>query len=443
MTRFRTAAAILGAALAASTLVGAPQEPSQRKTQGSPQRQVATPTGEALPAATGTPVGETPPALVEDASGALKSAISTVDQTTPLQPLIRLVSEIRKDYSVEAYLAPDSRGQPTIVVHGNPMHVNDAMKAIGAAFRDEARWASTKAVQRDVYLSPVAGESSMTVDEVRSILRQVESNGLEASMRWNPHGPLSDRAICIRLSGKNELVDAAAERIAEIAADRDRWLEADRHALEKSTVTLDFPGGTVEEFLQAVIGKFNFVPPIYQDESYRKLSMRPVKSRLTDIPAALNLLTRVPPLDANGSPVPLKATFDDGSRNTWASLNLHDLNERLFRSVMVIDRAGGTKSASVQIRRAAFTLGEEAPKREVVDTMLDAISVAISLDGPSQNFRAKFHAPSNILILQGTPDELAVAGQIVRGKFPKSLVEVPTVADQPAPASAETAPVRQ
>lgn len=433
MTRFRTAAAILGAALAASTLVGAtqgsPQEPPQRKTQGLPRDP------------TGNPPGETP-LPVSGEGDANKSESSLVDPATPLQPLIRLLSEIRKDYSVEASLAPDlMRGQPVIIVRGNPMRVNDAMKAISAALSDKARWTPER-VERTKRMTPANGDSNLPISEVQSVLRSVAELGVNASMVATDYNS-DQRSVAVRLSGTKEKVDKAAELIDTISGDRERWRQAERDKLEKSTVTLDFPGGTVEDFLQAVIGKFDFVPPIYQDESFRKLSMRPVKSRLTDIPAALNLLTRVPPLDENGSPVPLKATFDDGNSNTWAGQNLHDLNERLFRSVMVIDRAGGTKSASVQIRRAAFTLGEEAPKRDAVDTMLDAISVAIGLDGQSQTFRAKFHAPSNILILQGTPDELAVAGQIVKGKFPKSLVEVPAVPEESAPAAAEKSSVRQ
>jgi hypothetical protein len=425
MTRFRTAAAIFGAALAASTLVGSPQEPPQRKTQGSPQRGVAIPTGEALPPATGE-------------TGDISTFVVPLDRDLELRPLTKLMAEVRRDHSVEVSLVPgeNDNARPMIRVRGE--QVKEASKAIMVALRDKTRWEPTT-VDRVVWLTPANGNRDLPSREVSEVIRSVAHDGVQASMVTVPG---QDSQIPIRLVGTKEKVDQAAEEIARWSSDRERWLESDRRTLEKSTVTLDFPGGTVEEFLQAVIGKFNFVPPIYQDESFRKLNMRPVKSRLTDIPAALNILTRVPPLDASGSPVPLRATFDDGNPNTWARLNLYDLNERLFRSVMVIDRAGGTKSASVQIRRAAFTLGEDAPKRDAVDTMLDAISVAISLDGQSQTFRAKFHAPSNILILQGTPDELAVAGQIVKGKFPKSAVEVPAAAEPGVVPAEEKSPAR-
>lgn len=276
------------------------------------------------------------------------------------------------------------------------------------------------------FLPRIKQGSDWSVKEALNVIVELRALGVEVLMvdRSVPNNRREDASLGLQISGERKKVEASLARLNEIVQDRERWLEAERREIEKSTVTIEFPGGTVEEFVQAVIGKFNFVPPLYQDDSFRKLAMRPVKTRRVDVQSALELLTRFPPLDENGSPVALKASFSE-SAPAKSPLSGVELNERLARSLLVIDRAGLSAAEPAAARRAALSLGEESPKRELLDATLDALSVAINLDGPSKTFRAKFHAPSNILIVQGTPDELAVAGQIVKARFPKAKIELP------------------
>lgn len=60
-----------------------------------------------------------------------------------------------------------------------------------------------------------------------------------------------------------------------------------------------------------------------------------------------------------------------------------------------------------------------------VQAVLDAISVAIEMDGESSTYRAKYHEPSGLLILRGTQDELGVAAQVFETKVPE--LKVPRV----------------
>jgi hypothetical protein len=372
------------------------------------------------------PAANAPPAQ-EPVRSSEKSEYRRIDADLPLGPVSQLLGEIQRDYKVSAFLWGSNNGRtiaPTIVVKGVPGNVNDAMKAVDAAIADTSRWEVTK---RIVELTPVGQESDLSVREVMRLLGMTRGMR-DAEAVLIDSGADSNVPLRLLLTGKKEAVDKAEAHINDIIASEAKWRELRNLQEAESTVTIDFPGGTVEEFINAVIGKFNFVPPIYQDESFRKLSMRPVKTRLLDIPSALDLLSRVPPLDPSGASVPLRATFGniDPQLSASAGRRSDALPLQLSRAVMVIDRAEPTKVDTAPARRAAFSLGDDAPKRELLDATLDVLSVAINLDGPSKTFRAKFHAPSNILIVQGTPDELAVAGQVVKARFPKAKIELPS-----------------
>lgn len=345
-----------------------------------------------------------------------------IDADLPLKQLTQLIDEIKRDYQVIPSIMSMSSG-PALVVQGETMRVKDAMKAIDAALTDKSRW-KPDFVQLAIPLTPVAKRGELSVREVVQLLSSARSIDVDAVVVWGGDDPNSPLAL--RVSGTKANVEKAGAHVKQIIADEKKWREMDERLEAESTVTIDFSGGTVEEFVNAVIGKFNFVPPIYQDESYRKLTMRPVKTRLLDLSSALNLLSRVPPTDSNGASVPLRASFGGRDPQPLAGRSNESLALQLARAVMVIDRAEPVKVDAATARRAAFSLGDESPKRELLDATLDVLSVAINLDGTSKTFRAKFHAPSNILIVQGTPDELAVAGQIVKARFPKAKVELPS-----------------
>ncbi|MDZ4754025.1 MAG: sigma-70 family RNA polymerase sigma factor [Phycisphaerae bacterium] len=91
-----------------------------------------------------------------------------------------------------------------------------------------------------------------------------------------------------------------------------------------------------------------------------------------------------------------------------------------------------------------FTLLETAQGKliapENLDALLDVIGAAINLDGDSSTFRAKYHAPSGLLIVRGTKDELELAAQIVRSKVPYAQVQLPEMNGDRAPSPAAEAP---
>lgn len=353
-----------------------------------------------------------------------------IEQNRPLDVVLSVLRSVRQDgvVGVDASLVPLDGGQVAIKLRGAAADVEKAMASIDKSFDDPSVWESTK-VTETVHLQPIEVGRNTTIDrmdvsEVKSILRSVAVEGVDVSMVALKGD--NGMSVPFRLTGPKGKVAEAKTRIQEIASSREHWLEADRREVERNSVTIDFPGGTVEEFVAAVTKPLDLVPPIFQDDELRTLTMRPVKTKLLDVPAALQLLGRVPPTDKRGVPVPLVASFDNKRNASWAHENLPDLNERLRRSIIVIDRETDIPATAAEpLRRAAFGLGDEAPSREALAALLDAIDVAVGLDGESKTFRAKLHAPSNILILQGTSDEIALVAQIVKGRIPSARVELP------------------
>jgi hypothetical protein len=205
--------------------------------------------------------------------------------------------------------------------------------------------------------------------------------------------------------------------------------------MESNTVSIQFPGGTVEAYVNAVLAKFDLAPPIYADDAIRSLHVAPVELRRADLLSALRVLSRAFPTNAEDIAVPLAITFGE-SPMAYSPTDPSSIREAVSRSVIVIGRASPDLSASSGVRRAAFVLGPSPIERARLDPALDAVALAVNWNGASPTFRAKFHAPSNVLILQGTPDELALAAQIVKGTFPDAHVDMtaaPAATASPTP----------
>ncbi|MDZ4753348.1 MAG: hypothetical protein SGJ11_02490 [Phycisphaerae bacterium] len=271
------------------------------------------------------------------------------------------------------------------------------------------------------HLLPLPRDRS--VNDVLALLQAIEPP-VDASL-VGAHAPHQGKTVLIRLRGQQAEVEKAQQWLAQALANETNRDSAKHAELEARTVSAKFPGGSVEEFVDAVLGKFGFVPPIYQSEELRSLRMRPVEMKLMSISDALSLLSRVPPQDKNGEPVRLIARWSDVSPGILPRPSPEALLELYERQVLVINRESSNAESDGDVRRAAFTLGDETVPKEALDVMLDAVALATNLDGASTTFRAKFHAPTNLLIVRGTFDELGVVAQIVKGKFPNARVELP------------------
>ncbi len=204
---------------------------------------------------------------------------------------------------------------------------------------------------------------------------------------------------------------------------------------ELSRITIQFPGGTVGEFVEAISVQPKLPKPIFASSYVSNLRMRPVELNGLDIRNALRLLSKLPPTNFEGVPVPLSATFL-GAEN--ASSDPGDALPLLQRSTLIIGPENYAPASQAPTRRAAFWLGRDAVGEDALKVLFDAIKVAVDFDEESKTFKAKYHEASRLLIVRGTFDELGVVGQVVKAQFPTARVELPAFEPASEPKSLES-----
>ncbi|MBL9148007.1 MAG: hypothetical protein JNM94_04870 [Phycisphaerae bacterium] len=357
--------------------------------------------------------------------------VETVDQVALIGRLKRMA---RESADVTTTIDPTAGGKLGAVALRGPVEsVERAAGQVREFFQSyKPRPASVPAVVL------VGDRERYPTDEVLALLKQLTSNPTSVQVHLLPASP-GDQ-LRVSLFGPPDDVEAMKVKLQDALAKSDEWKKARQAEIDEETVTLQFPGGTVEGYVTAVLEKFGVASPIYADDAIRTLHVGPIELRRVDLEAALRVLTRAAPTDNDGTPIPLQLSFDD-DRGSWARSNLAlaSMNERIARSVIVIKRSDSDVGAASGVRRAAFVLGRSPIERARLDPALDAVALAVNWNGASPTFRAKFHAPSNVLILQGTPDELALAAQIVKGTFPDAHVDMTAA---PAPTASPT-PIEQ
>lgn len=312
-----------------------------------------------------------------------------------------------------------------------------AVAPTGSVASQEAVAARTDAAERVIWVDPHV-EARAVSALVGDIRRQGSAHRVDASIVVGSSDPGSKdvpKGYGILLRGPKDAVDAAAGLIRRELGEQDTIREVETARLDAATVSVDFPGGTVEEFVTAALGKFEFVPPVYGDDAIRSLRVRPVKTHRMSISAALELLTRVPPTDASGEPVRLRITgagetIVGGASPVVAAERTVDLQRS---RVIVIERDPEALELSQPVRRAAIFLPPTRSSDAAIEELLDAISVAVHLEKRSPTFVAKMHRPSRMLIVRGTEDELGVVAQVVRGFEPNVRIELPTFSAADAP----------
>lgn len=219
-----------------------------------------------------------------------------------------------------------------------------------------------------------------------------------------------------------------AERFHRELAGQEAGWKYER-ALERSRITLDFPGGTVEEYIRAVGAKPKLPAPTFVSKDIAELRVRPVQLRELEFRKALQLLGKLAPTNEVGQAVPLETSWigdmTSGAEDLGNSLELYQ------RALLIVGPVDRKQSGAVITRRAAFALGEESISKPALATLFDAIGVATNMDGKSKTFKAQYHEPSGLLIVRGTRDELGVVAQIVKAKFPKARTELPSFDPDP------------
>ena len=226
-------------------------------------------------------------------------------------------------------------------------------------------------------------------------------------------------------------LDPLRSRLADVLRFEWSQREFENAKLMRRTITLDFKGGTLGSYIDALVGHFGLPKPLFDPPELRSATMPAVQLNRLDLGSAFALPGSVTISDGSKSPLRVKtewigsgAAFRGGTRSTT------DFPIEQFRqAVCIIRRVDGSASANqLPNQRVVINLSISTDKDfgEQLNIIVAAMQVAVDLDGRSTTFKAKFHEPSRLLIVQGTPDEIETAAQIVRAKFPNSLIEMPS-----------------
>lgn len=315
-----------------------------------------------------------------------------------------------------------------------------ASDAPAATAQNQATATQAEVIERDIWLDREPDDLMQLIDAIHNGNARGTRAPVDASIVARSDGRDARPTYGIRLRGPTAAVDQIYAWVFKTLGNQDAFRDAERKRLEASTVSIDFPGGTVEEFVTSVLGTFELVPPVYANDDIRALRMTAVKTHQMSIAAALDLLVRVPPTDAYGQPVRLRVSGTGnevpGAPRYSGRQSASSAEEALIdqRSrVIVIERDPRANTAAEPARRAAIFLPPSRSSDAAIDELLDAISVAVHLEKRSPTFVAKMHKPSRMLIVRGTEDELGLVAQVVRGFEPNVRIELPTFSATEAP----------
>lgn len=224
-------------------------------------------------------------------------------------------------------------------------------------------------------------------------------------------------------------------------------------ASQPDELVVDFPGGSVFDYLRLIGRSAGFDGFVFRDEALlRELTLPAVTLRGSDLQTAVQIVTTLGYRLTDGREASVSATWIGPA--TIINRQVHPqpdpafLADALRRSVCLIFPAASDPSRRGQspISKTVFDLsGMGAVDPDEVQRLLDAIAIAIELDGDSPTFFAKFHEPSALLIVRGTQGELNVAREIVRLRVPNHKETAAPAPEQPesdAPPSEPAAPGR-
>jgi hypothetical protein len=215
--------------------------------------------------------------------------------------------------------------------------------------------------------------------------------------------------------------------------------ELEHAKLMRRTITLDFKGGSLGSYIDALVAHFGLPKPLFDPPELRSATMPAVQLNRLDPASAFALPGSVTISDGSKSPLRVKtewigpaATLRGGTRS------ITEFPIEQFRESVCIIRRVDTASSADQSpnQRVVINLSISTDRdfNEQLNIIVAAMQVAVDLDGRSTTFKARFHEPSRLLIVQGTADEIETAAQIVRAKHPHSRIEMPR---QSAPEPAE------
>ncbi|MFO0829001.1 MAG: hypothetical protein U0572_12750 [Phycisphaerales bacterium] len=241
------------------------------------------------------------------------------------------------------------------------------------------------------------------------------------------------------------------QRLKEVLHFERNSRELERAKEARLTATIDFPGGTLGNYVDALVQHFGLPKPVFDPPELRNARMPSVQLNRLDLASAFGLPGNLALRDESNRPIRVRTAWVGPGAAPFPGPTIYARSDKPLadyrQSVCIISRVADKNLPSApESSRAVFNLISEKGSitPDELRTVMDAIQVAIDLDERSTTFKAKFHEPSGLLIVRGTSDELGVAAQVVRAKLPKSRIELPTASaeESPAPPILKDLPIR-
>jgi hypothetical protein len=187
------------------------------------------------------------------------------------------------------------------------------------------------------------------------------------------------------------------------AEDEERQRQAQ---IEKQSISIDFPGGTVGEYIEMVRKASGFDNIVIGSEGVNLLKMPPVKVKRITGTAAVQLLQSVRLTSARG----------------FASVGVEQVSGDPdgvgidAEPVVVVNRVDNDSGDTAPvISTEVFNLSAYKERgAESLTALIDAVRTAVELQGPSEHFKLALHEGTGLLFVRGAEEDIEIAVRTVR-----------------------------
>ncbi|HMN95299.1 MAG TPA: hypothetical protein PKC43_03700 [Phycisphaerales bacterium] len=216
------------------------------------------------------------------------------------------------------------------------------------------------------------------------------------------------------------LDDLARARSVEASVERARRMEASpRERFASLPVTIEFPGGTLREYLALLANVSGFESWIVEDPRSEQLVLPPIRLLSIAAESSLRALDGLPVIQLDGdrpATTVLEVTKVDPHVQGDELMPIYRLRADV-RSDGATPPSSASRAASPETRTEVFVLSASDATPEALERenapLLAAIEVGTALDGGGQTLRMRLHPPSRMLFVSGSSSELALVRAII------------------------------
>ena len=224
------------------------------------------------------------------------------------------------------------------------------------------------------------------MDEVERLVSELEETALRRlETKWNDDRRRAENE-------KREREQAALEQQAHLA---------------KNSITIDFPGGTVGEYLDLVRKVSSFDNIVIGNEGIKSLKMPAVRVKRVTGTAAVILLQSLR-FGAGANPTGLSIEHVPGDPS---GVGIE------ADSVIVIDMIVGEQVQTERQRVATevFDLSDYAKRDpKTLEQLLDAVRVAVEMQGKDSDLKLSLHEGTGLLFVRGNGNDIEMASRTIR-----------------------------